>query len=357
MPVTVLMPVYNAGKYLRQSIESVLAQTYGDFEFLIINDGSTDDTAQIVRSYSDSRIRFVENESNTGMVATLNRGLSLATHKLVARMDGDDISLPQRLEKQVACFSQNEKLALLGSRCGQIDENGVSIYMGALEKPLEPVTVKWYQLFDNPFTHTSVMYKKNVVFDDLGGYRWSDICADYDLWARIAESGYEAQNLPDRLVDYRTHSSSIIGALRAKNEEKLKIAAKERREIAKRAAKSSAGWDMSDDEADTLQSFVYGHTAQTAGKFIETFDKALAMFVKENPEAKSSADFRETVAGQYCTVAYQALAGDRGLSAQIYAKGVKYHPPIAIKLPWGRITALALFGEKAREMYGKVRAR
>ena len=105
--VTVLMPVFNAEKYLRLAIDSVLNQSYSYFEFLIIDDGSTDQSAQIIRSYSDPRIRFLQNECNLGLVTTLNRGIESSQGQYLARMDADDISYPQRLEKQVALLNIN----------------------------------------------------------------------------------------------------------------------------------------------------------------------------------------------------------------------------------------------------------
>src|SRR5215212_7675082 len=98
--LSVLMPVYNAEKFLREAIDSILSQSFTDFEFIIINDGSTDSSCDIIRSYEDKRIVFVENEKNLGITATLNKGIKLAACELIARMDSDDISYPERLQKQ-----------------------------------------------------------------------------------------------------------------------------------------------------------------------------------------------------------------------------------------------------------------
>src|SRR3712207_1463638 len=111
--VTVLMPVFNAEKYIRKSIESILNQTFKSFEFLIIDDGSRDNSAGIVRSYADSRIRFIQNDKNLGITATLNKGIELASCELIARMDADDFSYPQRLERQYAYFQKHPDCALV----------------------------------------------------------------------------------------------------------------------------------------------------------------------------------------------------------------------------------------------------
>ncbi len=121
--VTVLMPVFNAEKYLREAIESILNQTLIEFEFLIIDDGSSDNSISIIRSYSDSRIRFIQNEHNLGISKTLNRGIELASAELIARMDADDISYPQRLQKQYDYINNNEDCALLSTWTRMITED------------------------------------------------------------------------------------------------------------------------------------------------------------------------------------------------------------------------------------------
>ena len=113
--VTVLMPVYNAEQYLREAIGSILHQTFTDFEFIIINDGSTDRSEEIIKSYTDTRIRYYKNESNLKLIATLNKGFDLAGGKYIARMDADDISLPNRLQLQFELMEKNPEVGLCGT--------------------------------------------------------------------------------------------------------------------------------------------------------------------------------------------------------------------------------------------------
>ena len=122
--VTVLMPVYNAERFLREAIDSILGQSFKHFEFLIIDDGSTDASADIIASYRDSRIRFVRNRTNLGITPTLNKGIALASCELIARMDADDISHPQRLQKQFGYMKRNPECALLSSWARVISEDG-----------------------------------------------------------------------------------------------------------------------------------------------------------------------------------------------------------------------------------------
>src|SRR5688572_768328 len=125
--ISVLMPVYNAGPYLKESIESVLAQTYDNFEFLIINDGSTDSSEKEILSYNDVRIHYVKCETNSGLIATLNQGLALATGKYIVRMDADDICRPQRFEKQVRFMENHPEIGICGCCADVIDRKDVKM--------------------------------------------------------------------------------------------------------------------------------------------------------------------------------------------------------------------------------------
>ena len=121
--ITVLMPVYNAERHLREAIDSILAQSFKPFEFLIIDDGSTDRSASIIASYRDERIRFFRNETNLGISATLNKGIALSSCELIARMDADDISHPQRLQKQFGFMKRNPACALLSTWARVVNED------------------------------------------------------------------------------------------------------------------------------------------------------------------------------------------------------------------------------------------
>ncbi|MCP8319033.1 MAG: glycosyltransferase, partial [Candidatus Methylarchaceae archaeon HK01B] len=125
--ITILMSVYNGEKYLREAIDSILNQTFKDFEFLIINDGSTDRTVEILRSYHDSRIKIITNEKNMGLTKSLNKGLKIARSEYVARMDADDISYPRRLEVQYEYMKKNPDVGIVGSWNDVIDDKGNTI--------------------------------------------------------------------------------------------------------------------------------------------------------------------------------------------------------------------------------------
>ncbi|HDL01964.1 MAG TPA: glycosyltransferase, partial [candidate division Zixibacteria bacterium] len=178
--VTVLMSVYNDERYLSESVDSILNQTYKDFEFLIINDGSTDRSREILESYSDPRIRLVRNDGNIGLTRSLNKGLALAMGEYIARMDADDISLPERLEKQVGFLDADSSVGVLGINSLLIDEDG-----NVLEKLQRPVThdsIMAEMLTENRFVHSSVMLRKKLL--KMSGYydEKLDMAQDYELF-------------------------------------------------------------------------------------------------------------------------------------------------------------------------------
>jgi hypothetical protein len=205
--VTVLMAVHNGGPFLRESIESILGQTFTDFEFLIVDDGSSDGSRDVVRSYDDPRIRLIVNENNCGLPASLNRGLAQARGAYIARQDADDISEPYRLARQIDYLQRHHNIALLGTAYTKIDESGKAI--GHREMPLQHTRIRWCLLFFCPFAHTSVMFRHNAVLDRVGMYDESfSYAQDYDFWWRIADQ-FAVSNLKLPEVRVRISSSSM----------------------------------------------------------------------------------------------------------------------------------------------------
>lgn len=157
--VTVLMPVYNGEEYLREAIESILFQSFGNFEFLIIDDGSTDDSINIIASYTDPRIRVITNGENIGIARALNKGIELARGKYIARMDSDDISLPKRFEKQVDFLDKNPEIGIVGSWIKTFGGRKTII----LAHPCNPEMVRIFFLFDSPLAHPTVMMRREFL--------------------------------------------------------------------------------------------------------------------------------------------------------------------------------------------------
>jgi hypothetical protein len=200
------MPVFNGEPYLAAAIESILAQTFADFELLIIDDGSTDRSRQIVQAFGDPRVRLLCNERNLRLIATLNRGLDEAQGEYVARMDADDISLPGRLEAQVAFLDRYPEIGVLGTGFQMIDAQGT---LGAeVLLPAGNALIRWNLALRSPLAHPTVMMRRSVIAA-IGGYRSEPLhCEDYDLWWRASEVTGIA-NLPTVLLKLRKHGVSV----------------------------------------------------------------------------------------------------------------------------------------------------
>lgn len=206
--ISVILPVYNGASYLSESINSILNQTYNNFELIIINDGSIDNSEAIINSFSDSRIVYIKN-TNQGLAASLNQGIKLAKGKYIARQDQDDISLPLRFEKQVDFFNKNPDVVLLGTRA-IIFTNDNQLY-GKHNHSTITSQLHFDLMFDNPFVHSSIMFLKNVT-EYVGLYNEDkSLFEDYEFWSRIANYG-KICNLKDELVKYRHHDLGMSKA-------------------------------------------------------------------------------------------------------------------------------------------------
>ena len=205
---SVVMSVFNGERFLREAVESILGQSFRDFEFIIINDGSTDGTAAMLDSYarSDSRVR-VYHQENKGLIASLNRGCGLARGKYIVRMDADDVSMPDRLERQIGFLENHEKVGLLGGAYEGIDDQGRRVYLE--QPPLEDESIRAaLRSFSFVITHPSAVMRKQA-FDATGGYRAQFLHGeDWDLFYRIVD-GWGVANLPDVVLRKRIHSDEV----------------------------------------------------------------------------------------------------------------------------------------------------
>lgn len=221
--VTVLMAVYNGDAYLPEAVRSILDQSYGDFEFLIVDDASTDRSVEVVESFGDPRIRLLRNGRNLGLAASLNRGLEVASGDYIARMDGDDISAKDRLKAQVDLLDRDPRVGACGTWIRHIGAETVIRYYAA------PDILKCILLFDPPMAHPTVMFRRRqFIRNGLrydGAYRRSQ---DYELWARASEYT-EYTNIPKVLLYYRYADEDGNASVRSKNEEQKRYAGKVRR--------------------------------------------------------------------------------------------------------------------------------
>jgi glycosyltransferase involved in cell wall biosynthesis len=205
--ISVLMSVYNGEAYLAQALDSILSQSFSSFEFIVIDDASTDDTARILADYSgrDSRICVLSNQRNMGLAWSLNRGLEQANGRYVARMDADDISLPPRLEKQFSFMEEHPGVGVIGTAVEIIDAVGQVI--GRRMYPPDPIVIRWRLAFENPLCHPTVMIRRDILQD--APYNSSlNTAQDYDLWCRVGLLTRFA-NLPQPLLRFRKHGTNL----------------------------------------------------------------------------------------------------------------------------------------------------
>lgn len=201
------MPVYNGGEYLEESIVSIIAQTFEDWELIVVDDGSTDDSASVIKRYaeSDSRIKYHANEKNLGLIATLNKAIALCTGAYIARMDADDVSMADRFEKQYRFLEDNKDIAMCGTDAILIDSAGNST--GKISGLETDEYLRVNLLFTTSFVHPSMMIRTGVLKENLydNAYKHAE---DYELWCRIARK-HKVANLPRSLLKYRWHTANV----------------------------------------------------------------------------------------------------------------------------------------------------
>lgn len=203
------MAVYNGEKYISEAIQSILNQTLSDFEFIIVNDGSKDRTEEIIRSYRDERIKIINNEKNLGLIGSLNKGLEIASGKYIARLDHDDIALPERFAIQYRFMEDHPNIDVVGSWTECIDNDGK--YIKTSRNPTKPIAIKYEFIFNNVMLHSSIFFRTEKV-RSYGGYSNEYIHSeDFEMYTR-PQKELVCANVPKVLFKLRIHCSSITGS-------------------------------------------------------------------------------------------------------------------------------------------------
>jgi len=208
--ISVLMPVYNCELYIENSVQSVLNQTLSNFELIIIDDRSTDNTIAIIKKFSDNRIRLYEKENNSGLIDSLNFGISIAKGEFIARMDGDDICLPERFAKQVDFLKKKSDIIMVGTalkRFGVIESE--------VRYPVNHEEIAVRLCFNSPFGHPTIMGRK-WIFEKFKYNKDFEDAEDYELWTHLVFEGKLA-NIDEILLLYRTHKNQV-SSLKSKNQ-------------------------------------------------------------------------------------------------------------------------------------------
>ena len=217
---SVIMPAYNSAPYLREAVESILNQSFADFELLVYDDCSSDDTAEIVENYRDARIRLFTKPANTGYTDSLIMGIAAAKGKYIVRMDSDDICDLTRIEKQVGFLEHNPEYGIVGSWVRTIQDNGLS---HVWKYPVAHEDITLYTLANAPFAHPSVTIRKEVLLtNDINYSKSYEPCEDYKLWTELLKVT-KGKNLDEVLLQYRLHEHQTIKVRKQRLIEKSNI--------------------------------------------------------------------------------------------------------------------------------------
>lgn len=267
------MAVYNGEHYLQTAINSVLNQTYQDYEFIIINDGSTDASIEIINSNDDPRIKLIHNETNLGLIGSLNKGIEKARGKYIARTDCDDLLEPDRLSKQVKVLEQNEDIVLLGSWMQLIDEHGQDLHIW--HYPATDTEIRWASLFNTAIGHPSSMFRTDAARQSYGYSKDYIYAEDYDLWSRLSEVGQLA-NIPEALQKYRIHGGSVSTRNDVRQSET-------RLSISKRSIKSIIGNRLDDSVIEFMTFYKFPRSRSDLLNSIDGFELLYHDFISQTP--------------------------------------------------------------------------
>jgi len=315
--VSLLMPVYNEERYVREAIDSILGQTFADFELVLVEDGSTDDTRNILADYArrDARVVLVENGRNRGLVYSLNRGLALARGEYIARMDANDISLPWRIERQVRYMDQHPEVGVLGTNIAYINAEGCLLQGGRPKdrQPLPPDVIRWMLLWRCAIYHTTVMIRK-VVLEQTGfvydpHFRHAE---DRDLWTRLAPYTTIA-SLPEVLLYCRIVPTGVSRAFN--KEQRAKDHATTRRELT-----ALLGGVSSEEALETLISVFTRYNLGVHRDFVGAAELPFQAYGRFCEQPLSQADRRhmeEDVAWRLLVIGRDAALHSPGAALQV----------------------------------------
>ena len=345
--VSVLMPVHNGARFMRTAIDSILAQTYRDFELLIIDDDSSDETVSIAQGVKDDRVQCLTGHGRRGLAGTLNVGLEAAAGVYIARLDHDDVARADRLATQVAVLEARADVAVVGSQATLIDEHGRRL--GVVNRPLSRIGIRWFALVDNPLIHSSVVFRADIA-RALGGYDAGfSLIEDYEFWGRILRE-HVVENVSERLIAYRQTASSMMGRIEGdahgdRRRQLLGIMTM----LISRHVKSELDGRWGATEAALLARFVLGVEPGQRDEFLALFARLRRDFeAKWGPTATAEADYWQTMANQYDAIAFRMTPASRLAAAGVYAHACRTAPKAAARLPWLRALALITFGKTGR---------
>ena len=329
--VSIAMAVYNGGRFLREAVGSVLAQTYRDFEFIIVDDGSTDSTPEILASYADSRMVVIRNRENIGLTRSLNVCLARATGEYVARMDADDICHPHRLERQVSYLTRHMQVGLVGSWVERIDDQGRS--GGVRRLPTGATNLRWRLLFGNPVAHPAVMFRRRLV-GELGGYNEElRYAQDHEMWVRFSFMALPA-NIPRPLLKLRRHSASISASHK---EQQWRARCDVTRAASERILGRKVPLEGIRVLTTTSDEAIYGVSSGEIGRLAALLSELYRAFCDYwRPGMMDLLPVRLQVARQLVLLAGRVAAADSGTARSMLRRAVVADPRIMATRPFYR---------------------
>jgi glycosyltransferase involved in cell wall biosynthesis len=343
--VSVLMPVYNGELYLCEAIDSILNQTFSDFELIIVDDCSKDGSVELIKTYTDSRIRLIANPVNQGLRFILNQGIRLARAEYIARMDCDDISLPERLAKQVAYLDRHPQIAIVGAQSIYIDTAGkVMDSQNMFWCATEPSSIRWTAGYECPFVHPLVMYRKQILWDELGGYDENATFAeDYEMWLRLLEHNYQGANLTEVLLKYRVNPASMMNS--AKIETKINAVTPMRRKYLDALI---PGYDREKEMMNKFMNTRDPNLAAAANKAMDTLrNRYISMYLN----GRVTKDLEINIAREHAYLGYCLFSVDRWQATWLTLGAIWQYPGVCRELPLAKVIYLILFGSSGRNLF------
>jgi hypothetical protein len=347
---SVVLAVYNGERFLRAALDSVLRQTFDDLELIVVNDGSTDSSREIVAEYDDPRIRLIDNPHNLGLTPSLNRGIAAARGEFIARLDADDVATPDRLARQVAFLDRNPDVALVGSWYRNIDEHGRRLARGQF--PLQHTQLRWSMMFYCPFTHSAATWRREAVAAAVGEYDPAFAYAmDWEYWARIA-GRLGVANIGRVLTHYRLgpHSMSanhprVLAEIDAARAASMRVVFGDAAEPwiaeAARLAALVDGWPVGSDARDIRAS------VDAVLRLHDAFTDHLALAGREREAQQRWV--RAWTARRLLTAGRKAhLAGRGGHGRLLLAEAARVHPRALLTVNAGRYFAARMIAAASR---------
>ena len=311
--ITVLMSVYNCAEFVKIAIDSILQQSFSDFEFIIIDDCSTDNSREIINCFKDKRIRLVCNDSNIGLSGSLNKGILLSNGRYIARMDADDISYYNRLKVQFEFMERHPDIGVCGTWLKTFGDKNIE-----WRYPVESDPIKCCLLFESPFAHPTVMIRRDTLIKNKILYDASNqITEDYDFWVRLSNITNFA-NIPEVLYSYRLHQRQA-GCVRASEQRTAS------RKIRYAILKSMVG-DLSYEE-QLLHELICDRNYEISREFVQQAEDWLIKLLRFNMESRIFPEpcFNKTLANRWFDICRTSTTLKFWILKKYYKSSLKNH--------------------------------